>query len=344
MAEQSQDVRPWLAVKDLNIFQRMLMCMSRLESVEKSKEAKVKMKSGGEYKYKYAGHDVVAAACHPVFVKFGVYPHPVVDKWEQRGDTTIYEGIIRYINVDKPEEFMEVNGIAYAQDYGDKGPGKAHSYLVKVINLKALLLESGEPDNEESHKNRNSGRNTASGSGGGKGSPMASSKSAAYMRNLLREVDHAPLRDARKNSPELTAAIEYMKVYEVAKKADGNAPARPTQNVVSGAIELLKDMPKREPEQAPAEPEPQAPAPEQAEPPAEAPEAEYDPADKFSAEPEGMEKQGEPPTELWNQPAPERNGAGQSNEQPAELVECMACDTKQPKGTERCVSCGEILI
>jgi hypothetical protein len=367
--EDGKAVLPWAHMTGLNIQQRMLCCMAEIESVEKSGTARIETRSGGSYTYKFAGHDVVAAAVHPVYTKCGVYPQPVLDSWEQKGDTTIFEGRVRFINVDKPEDFLEVQGIGFGQDAGDKGPGKAYSYFIKIVHLKALLLESGEPDNEDAHNSRGSERNQASGAASG----TASEKSGRFMRVLMREKDNKAIlaEMAKKGTAgdHLRVAVAYMKQYEPAKAAGDNLPKRPSQAVVSGAIDTLKDLPDAPPPPT-SEPDPpsqgepgQGAEGAQAEAPGDGPEPNpgewpcencgtFNPISANLCGECGMPAQ--PPEEPAEAPEPEGGAGGQGpepgasqeqEEKPggAPMQACGSCGTQVLKTDTACWNCKEKL-
>lgn len=156
------------AAAGLNIYQRMLAIMGDIESIEKGKTARVQMKSGGEYTYKFVSHDAVALATHSLFVKHGVYPNFTV----LREQVDIAEGLViltigcKFVNVDAPDEQIISDGVGIGQ--GTQGPGIAYSYAVKMILLKSLLLESGEPDGEDDNPG---GDFRGRGRGGAKGAP-----------------------------------------------------------------------------------------------------------------------------------------------------------------------------
>ena len=51
---------------------------------------------------------------------------------------------VAFVNVDKPEDRVEVEFFGYGIDPQDKGPGKAMSYAVKYALLKVFSLETGD--------------------------------------------------------------------------------------------------------------------------------------------------------------------------------------------------------
>lgn len=60
----------------------------------------------------------------------------------------IYEAFIRvwYINMDDPTDKFSTDIVSHAMDAGDKAPGKAVTYAVKVSLVKVLFLETGIND------------------------------------------------------------------------------------------------------------------------------------------------------------------------------------------------------
>ena len=60
----------------------------------------------------------------------------------------LYTGgyVISFVNMDKPEEKIDVTIEAHALDNGDKAPGKCLTYATKSAVLKVLWLETGEND------------------------------------------------------------------------------------------------------------------------------------------------------------------------------------------------------
>jgi hypothetical protein len=53
---------------------------------------------------------------------------------------------INFVNIDKPDDRIQVALEAHANDNGDKAPGKAVTYATKTAILKVLCLETGEND------------------------------------------------------------------------------------------------------------------------------------------------------------------------------------------------------
>jgi len=56
------------------------------------------------------------------------------------------------VNMDKPDDFIEHTCVGQGMDAGDKGPGKAHTYAMKVMLVKGFGIETGEDEESRSEK------------------------------------------------------------------------------------------------------------------------------------------------------------------------------------------------
>lgn len=107
-------------------------------------------------KYKAVTHDDVARMLKPLLSKNGVVIHcthlktDVVDTGVNYGKRPLKQlqslFNIRFVNVDDPDDCVEVLQSAWADDDGDKGPGKVQSYAVKYACLKLFQIPTGEDD------------------------------------------------------------------------------------------------------------------------------------------------------------------------------------------------------
>ena len=129
---------------ELNIYQRINKVMQ---------EVKYAQKDASVQGYKAVTHDQVVATARQAFVKHGVVitPHQihgVFDDAVNGSKMRLYTGgyIISFVNMDKPDERIEVSIEAHALDNGDKAPGKCLTYATKSAVLKVLWLETGEND------------------------------------------------------------------------------------------------------------------------------------------------------------------------------------------------------
>lgn len=131
-----------MAEKTLNIYQRLHAVMEEVDYIQKEK------KTGMQYST--VSHDAVTRKVRPSLVKHRVAYHPVEITRVQDGNKTMVDLVLRFVNIDSPEDFIDVPSIGDGIDNQDKGPGKAISYAVKYALLKALGLETGDdPDNHQ---------------------------------------------------------------------------------------------------------------------------------------------------------------------------------------------------
>lgn len=122
------------AVATPNIFQRLNAVMKDVKYVQKDRNAG---------SYKVVTHDAVTAKVRPALVEHGVWYGPVKCVRSQSGNRTEMDLVTRFVNVDEPSDFVDVETCGYGVDSQDKGPGKAMSYCVKMALLKCLGLETG---------------------------------------------------------------------------------------------------------------------------------------------------------------------------------------------------------
>lgn len=145
--------------KQLNIFERMAMITNEIKVV--AKNLNVKLKSGG---YKAVAEVDVINAVKPFEEKYGVYSYPFsrkiieADNYLKIGNFEYIflrvETIYRFVNIDKPSEFVDMTTYGDGLDSGDKATGKAMTYADKYALLKAYKILTGDdPDKDPSPDN-----------------------------------------------------------------------------------------------------------------------------------------------------------------------------------------------
>src|SRR5215218_3967817 len=126
----------------MNILQRLNAVQQKVKYVQKEKKTGMK--------YSIVSHDDVTALVRPHMVEVGVLYYPAKFQMTQNGNRTQGHCTIRFVSIDDPTDFIDVETGGYGVDDQDKGPGKAMSYGVKYALLKVLGLESGDdPDNTQ---------------------------------------------------------------------------------------------------------------------------------------------------------------------------------------------------
>ena len=143
----------------MNIFEKMSAITTELNAVAKN------LKVGeGRNSYKAVGEADVLAAVKPLEAKHGVYSYPfsrqiverdvITTRKEYKGDVTEsnrffmrLQTVYRFVNTEKPDEFIDITTYGDGIDSGDKAPGKAMTYGDKYALLKAYKIITGDdPD------------------------------------------------------------------------------------------------------------------------------------------------------------------------------------------------------
>lgn len=152
-----------MEIKDMNIFERMLNITSEISSVNKNLTV-----GEGKSKYKAVGEADVLKAVKELEAKYRVYSYPanreVIESsmyttTNSYGDekNNIFSRIkttYRFVNIDKPEDYIETITFAEGIDTQDKGSGKAMTYSDKYALMKSYKIITGEdPDQNPSEEN-----------------------------------------------------------------------------------------------------------------------------------------------------------------------------------------------
>lgn len=146
--------------KVMNIYQRMSKIMEEISTVSKNLEV-----GYGSSKYKAVGEADVLRAVKPIETKYGVYSYPFSRDVIESGILTNVRSdgkevkqqyiristVYRFVNTDKPEEYIDITTYGDGVDSQDKGPGKSMTYADKYALLKAYKIQTGDdPDQNAS--------------------------------------------------------------------------------------------------------------------------------------------------------------------------------------------------
>jgi len=172
-------------MSELNIYQRVSAITNELKAVAKNLDVGV-----GKNSYKAVSEADVLATVKPLEEKYGVYSYAYdreivdqkliqweedfIDKYNFKDDKgkTVPTLIVKqkklffmriktyhkFVNIDKPEDFMTTVTLADGLDAGDKASGKALTYADKYSVLKAYKMITGDdPDqyHSDSYSNNN---------------------------------------------------------------------------------------------------------------------------------------------------------------------------------------------
>lgn len=148
----------------MNIYQKMSAVTNELQTVAKNLTVQTTKTSS----YKAVSERDIIDAVKPVEIKHGIYSYPydrqiiesqtLESESEYQGKvtkkTTFFSRIkttYRFVNIDKPDEFIDMVTFAEGIDSQDKGSGKAMTYADKYALMKAYKISTGDdPDQNAS--------------------------------------------------------------------------------------------------------------------------------------------------------------------------------------------------
>ena len=214
-------------MSELNIYQRLLKITEELKTVEKNLNVPVSAKNS----YKAVSERDVLDAVKPLEAKYGVYSYAYDRKIIENGELVsnkkdfqtgeikeqkqLYmrlEVTYRFVNVDNPQEYIEIKTYGDGIDTGDKATGKAMTYADKYALLKAYKISTGEDPDQEASDELKSYKDE-------KASPKQLAIISKYykddsLQKLLNANNIAKLEDL----PKAKASELISKLYEIGEK------------------------------------------------------------------------------------------------------------------------------
>lgn len=148
----------------MNIYEKLSKITMEIATVAKNLQVETGVGKG----YKAVSEGDVLAAVKPIEAKYGVYSFPAIRRIVDSGEivtTKTYKGelqeskrlflrvetVYRFVNIEKPEEYVDVTVYGDGVDTQDKAPGKAMTYADKYALLKAYKIQTGDdPDRDAS--------------------------------------------------------------------------------------------------------------------------------------------------------------------------------------------------
>lgn len=143
-----------------NLYKRIQAVSNEIGTIEKNMTV-----GAGNFAYKAVQDIDVTTTVRKAEAKHGIVSIPIKQELVKSevlrvvkgngGEAIQYVDIVkmtlRIVNVDRPEEFIEVESFGRGLDAGDKGFGKASTYARKYALLNAYKIATGEdPDAERS--------------------------------------------------------------------------------------------------------------------------------------------------------------------------------------------------
>jgi len=140
--------------KTATLLERILWIRNRVGTL--GKDAKVQMGGGS---YKAISHDKVTGYLRPKLCQAGIVSYQTclsADDAETGASTKAGRKIVQhracyevnFVNAYNSEDRIVLTQWGYADDFGDKAPGKSASYAMKYALLKLFMIETGEEDEE----------------------------------------------------------------------------------------------------------------------------------------------------------------------------------------------------
>ena len=148
-------------IEDMNIYEKMLHIQTEIPTVAKN----LNVETGKNSKaYKAVSERDVKDAVKPLEDKYRVYSFPVnkeliesdiIEQKTQYGERKSFfireKVTYRFVNIDKPDEYIEIDGFGDGIDSGDKAPGKSDTYASKYCIMSAYKISTGDdPDKDAS--------------------------------------------------------------------------------------------------------------------------------------------------------------------------------------------------
>lgn len=139
----------------MNLFEKMSAITMEISAVAKNLNVDM-----GRNSYKAVGEADILAAVKPIEAKHGVYSYPVSRRviesavittakkdYETKQQFLRMEVTYRFVNMEKPVEYIEMTTYGDGVDPQDKAPGKAMTYADKYALMKAYKISTGDdPD------------------------------------------------------------------------------------------------------------------------------------------------------------------------------------------------------
>ena len=127
---------------DMNIYEKMSAIMQDVQYLTKDDQVKF-----GTTNYKALSEEKVTGIMRAELIKHKLVIYPIQQSASRIGQITHVDVMYRLVNVENPEEYIDIASCGDGADSQDKGSGKAMTYAFKYMWLRAFALPTGEdPD------------------------------------------------------------------------------------------------------------------------------------------------------------------------------------------------------
>lgn len=126
----------------MNIYEKIAAIMNEVQYLTKDDNVEF-----GSTRYKALSEEKVTTIMRAELLKYNLVVFPIEQSASRSGNITHVDVKYKIVNVDCPEEFIEVVSCGDGADSQDKGSGKAMTYAYKYMWLRTFSLPTGEdPD------------------------------------------------------------------------------------------------------------------------------------------------------------------------------------------------------
>lgn len=126
----------------MNIYEKISAIMKDVQYLAKDDRVEF-----GQTKYKALSEEKVTSILRAELIKYNLVVYPVSQSANRSGTITHVDVVYRMVNVENPEEYIEIASCGDGADTQDKGSGKAMTYAFKYMWLRTFALPTGEdPD------------------------------------------------------------------------------------------------------------------------------------------------------------------------------------------------------
>lgn len=126
----------------MNIYEKIASIMQEVRYLAKDDHV-----SFGSTNYKALSEEKVTSIMRQKLIDYKLVVFPVEQMASRAGNISHVDVKYRMVNVENPEEFIEIASAGDGADTQDKGSGKAMTYAFKYMWLRTFALPTGEdPD------------------------------------------------------------------------------------------------------------------------------------------------------------------------------------------------------
>lgn len=126
----------------MNIYEKIADIMQNVQYLAKDDRVEF-----GNTKYKALSEEKVTSIMRRELLNHGLVVYPISQAANRNGSITHVDVVYRMVNIENPDEYIEIASCGDGADTQDKGSGKAMTYAFKYMWLRTFSIPTGEdPD------------------------------------------------------------------------------------------------------------------------------------------------------------------------------------------------------